>query len=383
MREIRGILYTEAFRFAAGVVAVEGDRIASVALCGEEELTAAERERYILPGLVDIHLHGCAGHDFCEGTAEALRAMASYELSRGVTSICPATMTLPEERLQDICAVCARVSETETLPAGIAMRDIVRGIYLEGPFIAAEKKGAQNAAYIRRPDTALLGRLQAAADGMIRIVTIAPEVPSALACIEENADRFRFSIAHTSADYDTAFAAIRAGVCHVTHLYNAMPPCLHRDPGVVGAAAETEAVTAELICDRQHLHDSTVRNAFRLFGAERLVLVSDSMMAAGMPDGLYMLGGQDVTVRGGRAELADGALAGSVTNLYDCMRAAIELGIPAEAAVRAATYNPARVVGLEDECGVLRAGNRADLLITDRSFGLREVYKSGIAMAHD
>ena len=167
----------------------------------------------------------------------------------------------------------------------------------------------------------------------------------------------------------------------MTHLYNAMPPCLHREPGVVGAAAEAEEVTAELICDGQHLHDSTVRNAFRLFGEERLALVSDSMMAAGMPDGLYALGGQEVTVSGRRAILADGALAGSVTNLYDCMRTAIALGIPAESAIRAATYNPARAVGLEQECGALRAGNRADLLAADRSFGLREVYKSGIAVA--
>ena len=379
MREIKGILYTEAFRFTAGTVALEGDRIVSVTPCGEAELTPGERERYILPGLVDIHLHGCAGRDFCEGTAEAFRVMAAYELEHGVTTICPATMTLPEEQLGAVCASCAQAVRVETLSAGIALGDVIRGIYLEGPFIAAKKKGAQNAAYIRLPDAGLLSRLQAAADGMIRMVTIAPEMPGALDCIAENADAFHFSIAHTCADYDTARAAIRAGARHVTHLYNAMPPCLHREPGVVGAAAEAAEVTAELICDGQHLHDSTVRNTFRLFGPERLVLVSDSMMAAGMPDGTYALGGQAVTVRGPRAVLADGTLAGSVTDLYGCMLAAIRLGIPAEDAIRAATYNPACVAGLAGECGALRAGNRADFLITDRAFGLHAVYKSGIA----
>lgn len=211
MREIKGILYTEAFRFTAGTVALEGDRIVSVTPCGEAELTPGERERYILPGLVDIHLHGCAGRDFCEGTAEAFRVMAAYELEHGVTTICPATMTLPEEQLGAVCASCAQAVRVETLSAGIALGDVIRGIYLEGPFIAAKKKGAQNAAYIRLPDAGLLSRLQAAADGMIRMVTIAPEMPGALDCIAENADAFHFSIAHTCADYDTARAAIRAG----------------------------------------------------------------------------------------------------------------------------------------------------------------------------
>lgn len=379
MREIRGIVYMEDFRFAAGIITVDGDRILSVRPCSESELTVGERGRYILPGLVDIHLHGCAGHELCEGTAEALRAIASYELAHGITAICPATMTLPEERLCDICAACVKAAG-ERLPSGIALRDVLRGIYLEGPFIAEEKRGAQDRAYIQRPDLALLTRLQHAADGMIRMVTIAPEAPGALTCIRRGAQDFRFSIAHTCADYETAKAAIEAGVRHITHLYNAMPPYLHREPGVVGAAAEMPAVTAELICDGQHLHDSVVRGTFRLFGADRIVLISDSMMAAGMKDGVYTLGGQKVTVEGFRAALADGTLAGSVTNLFDCMKKALQLGIPAEDAIRAATYNPACAVGLAEECGALRAGRSADIVVTDREFALLEVYKAGTAV---
>ncbi|MCH5260486.1 MAG: N-acetylglucosamine-6-phosphate deacetylase [Lachnospiraceae bacterium] len=378
MRQIKGIVYTEWFRFEAGVVTVDGGSITSVELCGEAELTEEQRGQYILPGLIDIHFHGCAGYDFCDGTTNAMRAIASYELSHGVTSICPATMTLQEETLAGICAVCADAVNAETLSHGIPLGDVLRGIYLEGPFISEEKRGAQNPAYIRKPDSEMLMRLQHAAKGLIRIVAIAPETEGALECIRSGRKDFRFSIAHTCADYETAKKAIGAGACNVTHLFNAMPPFAHREPGVVGAAAESEGVTAELICDGYHIHPGMVRSAFRLFGADRIVLISDSMMAAGMEDGEYALGGQPVRMRGGLATLADGTLAGSAVNLFDCMKTAILMGVPTEDAVRAATYNPAAAIGIDGECGSLRAGSRADILVTDREFGLREVIKSGI-----
>ena len=378
MRQIKGILYTEAFRFEAGMIVIEGDRITSVRSCKEEELTEEQRKQYILPGLVDIHFHGCAGYDFCDGTAEAMRAIAAYELTHGITTCCPTTMTLSEEQLTHICTAYVSAAEKERILQGIPLGDILTGIYLEGPFISAEKKGAQNPEYIQKPDIEMLRRLQDAAGGLIRIVTIAPEEEGAMECIRDGKDAFRFSIAHTAADYETTQKAIGAGVSHVTHLYNAMPPYMHREPGVIGAAAESDGVTAELICDGYHIHPSVVRNTFRLFGAERIVLVSDSMMATGMEDGQYALGGQDVLVKGSIATLADGTLAGSVTNLFDCMRMAIQMGISREEAVRAATYNPAGAIGKVGECGVLRVGSRADILITDCEFGLREVIKSGI-----
>ena len=378
MRQIKGVVYTEEFRFEAGIVTVDGDRISSVELCEKAELTEEQGGRYILPGLIDIHFHGCAGYDFCDGTVAAMRAIASYELSHGITSICPATMTLAEEKLADICAVCADAVETEILTEGIPLGDVLKGIYLEGPFISEEKRGAQNPAYIRKPDSEMLMRLQRAAKGLIRIVAIAPETEGAMECIVSGNENFRFSVAHTCADYETAKRAIAAGVCHVTHLFNAMPPFAHREPGVVGAAAESEDVTVELICDGHHIHPSMVRNTFRLFGSDRIVLISDSMMAAGMEDGEYELGGQPVRMKGGLATLADGTLAGSAVNLFDCMKTAIRMGVPREEAVRAATCNPAAVLGIDGECGSLRAGGRADILVTDREFCLREVIKSGI-----
>lgn len=377
MRIIKGMVYTDRLCFEPGEIAIEGERIASVERCGADNLTQKEAQTHILPGLVDIHFHGCAGYDFCDGTAGAVRAIASYEITHGTTTICPATMTLPEERLLEICAAGADAAETEVLAEGIPLKDIMRGIYLEGPFISAEKKGAQNAAYLHKPDLAMLKRLQEAAKGMIRMAAVAPEEEGAMELIREGVGMFRFSIAHTCADYETAKAAMEAGVHHVTHLYNAMPPFTHRNPGVIGAAAENEETRVELICDGIHIHPCVVKSTFKLFGAERMVLISDSMMAAGMEDGEYALGGQPVTVRGNLALLKDGTIAGSATNLYDCMRTAIRMGVPKEEAVRAATVNPAQAVGLASECGVLLPGRRADILLADGAFSLLEVIKSG------
>lgn len=380
MRTIRGMIYTERMCFEPGEITIEGEWIGRMERCEAKMLTDKETQTYILPGLVDIHFHGCAGYDFCDGTAEAVRAIASYEMTHGTTTICPATMTLSEEQLLGICAAGAEAAETETLPGDIPMKDVLRGIYLEGPFISEEKKGAQNPAYIHKPDLAMLRRLQQAAKGMIRMAVVAPEEDGAMELIRDGAGEFRFSIAHTCADYETAKAAMEAGVHHVTHLYNAMPPFTHRKPGVIGAAAEDEKTRVELICDGIHIHPCVVKSTFKLFGAERMVLISDSMMATGMEDGEYALGGQPVTVRGNRALLKDGTIAGSATNLYDCMRTAIQMGVPKEEAVRAATRNPAEAVGLEEECGVLQPGRRADILVADGKFALLEVIKSGRAV---
>lgn len=380
MRTIRGMVYTDRMCFEPGEIVIEGERIEKVERCEAGALTEQEANTHILPGLVDIHFHGCAGYDFCDGTAEAVRAIASYEMTHGTTTICPATMTLSEEQLLKICAAGAAAAETETLPEDIPVKDVLRGIYLEGPFISMEKKGAQNPAYIHKPDLAMLRRLQQAAKGMIRMAVVAPEEEGAMELIREGAGEFRFSIAHTCADYETAKAAMEAGAHHVTHLYNAMPPFTHRKPGVIGAAAENEKTRVELICDGIHIHPCVVKSTFKLFGAERMVLISDSMMATGMEDGEYALGGQPVIVKGNRALLKDGTIAGSATNLYDCMRTAIQMGVPKEEAVRAATRNPAEAVGLEAECGVLQPGRRADILIADGNFALLEVIKSGRAV---
>lgn len=315
---------------------------------------------YLIPGLVDVHFHGCAGYDFSDGTKEALAAIGAYEVKNGITSICPASMTLPEETLAAVCEnAYAYAGECKT---GARLC----GIHLEGPFISMEKKGAQNPAYIKKPDAAMFERLQKAANGLVRLITIAPEVAGAEAFIRELADKVHISIGHTCCDYDTARAAFALGADHVTHFYNAMPLFTHRAPGVFGAAYDAKHVMPELICDGIHIDPSAVRIAFGLFGKERMILISDSMMATGMEDGTYALGGLPVTVHGNLAALEDGTIAGSVTNLMDCMRTAVSMGIPLETAVRCATYNPAKSIGVDGVCGSIEAGKYGDCVLLSK-----------------
>ena len=228
------------------------------------------------------------------------------------------------------------------------------------------KKGAQNPAYIRNPDVEMFLRLQEAAHGLVRLITIAPETDGAKEFIRRLADQVHISVGHTCSDYETAYRAFSQGADHVTHFFNAMPPFTHRAPGVFGAAFDAKHVMPELICDGIHIDASAVRVVFSLFGAERMILISDSMMATGMEDGAYSLGGLPVTVRGNLATLEDGTIAGSATNLMDCMRKAVSMGIPLETAVRAATYNPARAIGAADVCGSITAGHRGDCVLLSK-----------------
>ena len=367
MKEIRGQLFTPAGEFLYGKIEVEEDIIKSVTILNREDLTDDERERFIIPGLVDIHTHGCASHDTCGASYEGELAIVKYMRSHGITSFCPTTMTLSEETLTDVCANIARVAKE--CPE-------IKGIYLEGPFISEKKKGAQNADYIQTADADMLGRLNKAADGLIKIVAIAPETEGAIDVIRDNSKDYKFSIAHTDCDYDIAKQAIEAGANHVTHLYNAMPAYSHRAPGVIGAAADSADTRVELICDGIHVHPAVIRNTFKLFGNERVVLISDSMEATGMPDGQYSLGGQTVIMQNRKATLVDGTIAGSASNLFDCLTFVINNGVDRSSAIMAATRNPAREIGIYDKVGSIEAGKRAELLVLDSAFGLDKVIQN-------
>jgi len=328
--------------------------------------------RTIIPGLVDIHFHGNSGVDFCDGSYDGLVKIARFLARSGITSFSPASMTLPEARLQAAFATAIRLRREQ--PAQAAR---LYGITMEGPFFNAAKKGAQNADYLMLPDLDFFNRLAETAAGLIRIACIAPELPGAIEFIEQVSRRCTVAVAHTSADYDTAKAGFDAGARHVTHLFNAMPPFVHRAPGVIGAAADHPAVTAELITDGIHIHPSVVRAAFKIFGAERMILVSDSMAACGMSDGEYDLGGQRVRVSGRTAALADGTIAGSATHLFDCLRTAISFGIRPEDAIAAATINPARVIGADREIGSIAPGKSADFVICKPDWSIEAVYVAG------
>ena len=386
---------------------------------------------YAIPGLIDIHFHGCMGKDFCDGTMEAVRTLAEYEVQNGITAICPATLTLPVEHLCHVLrtgAEFARLqretgkdgleesgmagsgsgaesgmagnasgagnvhdawsgSENRTAAAPAvtshdisAQADLV-GVNMEGPFISHVKKGAQNENYILPCDPGVCEEFLQAGDGLLKIIGLAPEEnPQYLPYIQVMKDKVRISLAHTNADYETAMSAFRAGASHAVHLFNAMPEFTHREPGVVGAVADNPHVTAELICDGNHVHPSVVRAAFEMIGPDRIVLISDSLRATGLGDGIIDLGGQEVRVEGTRATLVEGGnLAGSVTNLMDCMRIAVkEMGIPLEQAVRCASINPARVIGEDRERGSLEEGKRADIVLLDKeTLRLKKVIKDG------
>ena len=318
---------------------------------------------YVIPGLVDVHFHGCVGEDFSDASPEGLQRMADFELSQGVTYICPAGMTLPEDQLT---AICRNAAAHRAKNAGGAQ---LVGLHLEGPFLSTAKKGAQNGDFLHDPDSAMLRRLQKAAEGCVKLVTVAPEQPGAMDFIRAAvADGIAVSVGHTTADYDTAAAAFAAGADHATHLYNGMPPLHHRSPGVIGAAFDDPKVQVELICDGIHIHSSVVRATFRLFGAERVILISDSLRATGMPDGQYPFGGQEIEVHGNRATILGHpeTLAGSVTSLMGCLRQAVSFGIPLADAVRACTYNPAQSIGIDGRAGTLENGKEASFVLLNK-----------------
>ena len=322
----------------------------------------------VIPGLIDLHFHGCVGYDFCDGTKEAFQAIAQYQAQSGVTGIAPASMTLPEETLTRVFQNAAEFAWDKGA--------VFCGINMEGPFFSKEKKGAQNPAYLKDPDIALYQRLQKAAAGKIKLVDIAPELEGAERFIAEISKEAVVSLGHTTAEYAVAMNAFASGASHVTHLFNAMPPFTHRAPGVVGAAADAGA-NVELICDGIHIADSVIRAVYKLFGEEHVILISDSMMAVGLEDGMYSLGGQPVQVTGNRALLHDGTIAGSATNLFDCMRHTVACGIPLESAIRSATYNPAAELGVLDQMGTLEPGKLANFVIIDDALKIHAVYVRG------
>ncbi|MBO5373137.1 MAG: N-acetylglucosamine-6-phosphate deacetylase [Lachnospiraceae bacterium] len=353
-------VFNESFHFEDKDVYVNGAYIADTA---SKDTCIDGTGCYLIPGLLDIHFHGCAGYDFCDATDEALYHIAEYELKNGITSICPASMTLSEAELIRICKNA--VSYRNTWKPGHTAN--LCGINLEGPFISMEKKGAQNPYFIKAPDSAMFKRLLDAGDGLIKLVTIAPETENAMDFIKHFSSEVRISIGHTNCDYETAKKAFRFGASHMTHLYNAMPGFSHRAPGPIAAGMDDSKVTPEIICDGIHISPAAVRAAFALFGEERMIFISDSMMATGMPDGKYSLGGLDVIVKGNLATLTDGTLAGSATNLMECMRIAVkQMQIPLEQAIRCVTANPAKAIGEYEHIGSIETGKYADLVLLDK-----------------
>lgn len=335
---------------------------------------------YAIPGLLDLHFHGAMGEDVSDGTRKAFETIAEYEAKQGVTAICPALLTLPEEDLERALSVGAEFARSEHKGA-----DLV-GFNMEGPFISYKKRGAQNPNYIIRANADLVDRFIKASGNLLKIIGLAPEEnPGFEDYIASVKRKVIVSLAHTNADYDTAMKAFAAGASHAVHLYNAMTEMSHRAPGVVGAVADSPHVNAEIICDGIHVHPSAVRNAFRMIGGNRIVLISDSLRCTGMPDGEYLLGGETVVKRGRYCNLKEeGNLAGSVSNLMDCMKNVVKtMEIPLETAVACATINPARAIHVDDLYGSIEFGKIGDvvLLSAGKDLATKAVVKNGIRIA--
>lgn len=343
----------------------------------EDEVVIDGKGAYAIPGLTDIHFHGCMGRDFCDGTIEAIDEIAKYQASIGVTTIVPATLTLTTKELEGVLKNAADYKKKNTNSPYKA--DLV-GVNMEGPFISVEKKGAQNPDNIKEIDYSLFLEFQKAAEGLVTFMGIAPEKKGALEFIKNAKEQVQISIAHTNATYEEAENAFKAGASHAVHLYNAMPAYSHREPGVVGAVFDSEDVHAELICDGIHIHPAVVRNTLEIMGNERVSFISDSMCATGMKAGEYTLGGLEVVVDGKKAVLkSNGALAGSATNLLDCMKIAVKkMDIPLELAVRCATINPAKHAKIFDKYGSISVGKAGNVVLLDKELELQAVIKDGV-----
>lgn len=348
---------------------VEGERIAQI---GERISGSGEEFDFsgctVIPGFIDIHTHGCAGADTMDATEESLRTMSECQASHGVTSFCPTTMTLPYEELAAALTAAKAYMGRE---AGA----YIQGINMEGPYISMEKKGAQNPDYVRKPDIEEFQRLSALCP--IKLVDVAPETEGAYDFADRASAVCTVSQAHTAATYAQAQEGFRHGFTHATHLYNAMTAMTTREAGVVGAVLENSGVTAELICDGFHISPPVLRVTFQALGKDRACVVSDSMKAAGLPDGDYDLGGQAVYVRGGKALLKDGTIAASTSNIHEEFKNLIAFGIPFETALRACTINPARAIRADDTTGSIKVGKYADLVVLDRDHEIRAVFVKG------
>ncbi len=346
-----------------GFVRVEGELIAEV---GAAEPDTVHSGSTVVPGFVDIHVHGGGGATFTTGEADAARAVAAYHLRHGTTTMLASLVSSPFELMATaVKAFGPLVSE-----------GVLAGIHFEGPYLSAARCGAQNPAYLRPPSVNELTALLEVAGGTLRMVTLAPELPGALDAIRLLvANGVVAAIGHTDATYEETLAGIDAGATVGTHVFSGMPGPHHRRPGPVFALLGAPQVICELIVDGIHLHDGTVRFAAGVTGPHRCALVTDAMAASGMPDGRYELGGQSVDVAGGAARLTrDGSLAGSTLTMAAALRGAVHVGVSLVDAAQMAATTPARAIGLDR---ALRPGLRADLVQLDGDLRVERVMRAG------
>ena len=363
------------------MVIVEDGRIASIVTrVGNEAPSGTEVRDFpgatLSPAFFDVHIHGAAGHDVMEATPEALAAVGSFLASRGTGSYLATTVTATlEVTLRSLSGLAKLLAQR---PAADQARAI--GIHLEGPFLSHAKRGVHPPTLLLAPDVAVFDRMFDAAEGNVRLMTLAPELPGAAELAAHATARGgRVSMGHSDATAAETRAVIAAGATSATHTFNAMRPLDHREPGILGTVLTTDSLYAELICDGVHTEPEIVKLWWRAKGAKRAILVTDAMSAAGMPDGEYQLGGFAVQVANGRA-MAHGVLAGSVLTLDRALANFIEFtGATVEEGLRLLTSNPAAMTGLGDRAGALAAGQPADFIAVDAAGKLLGSVMGGFA----
>ena len=369
-----GIIFHQG-KFMQGGFRVSNGRFVSVFTDGQADETAIDLNgQYVIPGLVDIHIHGCFGDDFSDGNPEGIHRMSRNLARLGITSFLPTTMTLDEEQY-------IRIAEALNEAINSARDDSARilGMRMEGPFLSEEKKGAHAAVCLQKPNLELFHAVQTVSERRLRIIDIAPEIENALPFIQKASGDSLVSLAHTNATYEEALTAFHEGAKHVTHLFNAMRPLHHRDPGVIAALFDSPEITTEIIGDGIHVHEPMVRLAYRECKG-RICLISDALRCMGEKDGKYNLAGEIVTLENGVAKLSDGTIAGAALSVYDTLLNIISMGIPVEEAILSATSIPAKVLG-NDNIGEIAEGKFADFIVCDSKINRRSVTLGGLQIS--
>jgi N-acetylglucosamine-6-phosphate deacetylase len=370
-------------------IVVQGSKISAVGPRGRVELPLGVREvhakgRTVVPGFVDVHIHGAGGHDVMEATREALEIISATVAARGTTSLVATTVTTSaKETCDSVAGIAHFILHTSQYPSRELSAEVL-GIHFEGPFISPARRGVHPAKWIVPPSSALLAQFLTEARGTAQVLTLAPELPGALELIRQaHRAGLVVSLGHTDATYEQAQAAIEAGATHAAHVFNAMRPFSHRGTGVIGAVLTSPQVSAELIADGVHVDEAAMRMLVALKTPERVILVSDGISATAMPDGNYQLGMFEVNVSGGVARNAEGKLAGSTLTLDRALRNMVALGVPLSAALRMVTANPARQIGLGARKGALAPGADADLVLLNDKLEVSGVMTRGAGLALD
>jgi N-acetylglucosamine-6-phosphate deacetylase len=370
------------------VIVVEAGRITGIGHRDEVHIPPGAKDYVasgmtVVPGFVDVHIHGAGGHDVMEGDAASLDKITSTVARFGTTSIVATTVTAPvEDTCRSLEGIAQYIHAHESTADNSRFGADILGIHLEGPFINPERRGVHPVESIVAPSVEILEKFRAAAGGSIKILTIAPEMPGALKLIAAAiADGIVVALGHTDADYAQARAAIQAGARHAVHVYNAMRPFTHRDPGVISAILTDADVTAEIIADGVHVAGPAIQVLLGTKGFDTVLLVSDGTAATGMRDGTYKLGNFEVDVRDGVVRNSEGKLAGSTLTLDRAVRYLVDLGVPMVDAIRMATILPARRLGLAGKKGIIAVGADADLVVLTPDLHVAGVMTRGVGLA--